>query len=377
MIIIGTEENLANAFAYKNIAVFTTTTAKKGCELAERVLTYKQLSDFLPSNDDIGAVIRGEKKLKALTKAAIKKLHNPKAEGAANVGMTMAMLITAATSDRRNKNGPPVLAFVLDDEDEARNKVIVKFLTALFKEFGITPVTKKKHFKGIFKVTKKELKKANKNRKKKDKLKKKGLVKAKLIRFESDKDNKCTLSNKGVELKKSLLRYYDIELRQMAANELEVTDINSTTVQSWAKSLVRIYTGENLRDISKKKVAKLLAKKDKRAVKYYKELREILLSMDKNNKMPAVKFGQKRKKGKASGPKFKTKKFIKFFTKYRNRGYLLLVFGHTTLRMLDREIGSKDYNQQMKVICNNVGQDGFAKLFIAAASAYATPAESK
>lgn len=377
MIIIAKEERLANVFEYKNVAVFSTTTAKKGCELAERTIGYKQLVGFLPSNDDIGAVIRGEKKLKTLVKAAIKKLHNPKAEGAAHVGMTMAMLITAATSDRRNKNGPPVLVFVLDDEDEARNKVITKFLTALFKEFGIEPVTKGKHIKDIFKVSKKELKKVNKGRRKKDRLKKKGLVKGKIVRFESNKKNKCVLSNKGVELKKTLLRYYDIELRQMAANDLEVTDINSATVQSWSKSLVRIYTIENLRDVSGKKTAKLLFKKDKLAAKYYGELRDILLSMDKDNKMPKVKFGQKKKKGKAVGPKFNTKKFIKFFTKYRNRGYLLLVFGHTTLRLLGNEIGSKDYNQQMKAICNNVGQDGFAKLFIAAASAYANPAESK
>lgn len=372
MIIIGKESKLVDVFGYKNVAVFSTTTSKKGCEIAERTISYKQLGALLPSNDDISAVVRGERKLKGIIKAAVKKLRNPKAEGAADIGLSMAMLITAATSDRRNKNGPPVLVFVLDDDDDGRNKVITKYLVALFSEFGIKPVVKNGPIKGIFSIKKKELKKVNKGRKKKDRIKAKTLVKHKLAEFESDKDNKCTLNNKGVELKRQLLRYYDIELRQMAASELEVSSINGSTVQSWAKALVRIYSGENLRDLGKK-AAKLQSKRDRQAVKYYNEIRDIMASIHDADRLPKVKFGQKKKKGRAVGPKMNTKKFIKYFAKYRNRGLLMLVFAHSTIRLLGKEIGSKEYNQQMKATCNLVGEDGFAKVFLAAASAYADP----
>lgn len=369
MVIIAKENQVANVFAnYKNAGAFTTTPAKKGCTIAEKTISYENLT-FLPSNDDINAIKEDKKKLKKLVKAAVKALHNPKADNATTIGLDMSMLITAATSDRRNKNGPPVIVFILDDEDEIRNKVIKKFLTALFAEFGIKPVGKK-DVKGIFKVTKKELKKANKGRRKKDRLKAKGLVKSKVIHFESDRKNHCILSKDGVELKRALLSYYDTELRQMAASKLGASDLTGSTAQSWAKSLVRTFTGENIKNMSKK-WAKLLAKKDRRVTMYYKELRDILLTMDKNMELPKVKFGQKKKKGKAVGAKFKTKKFIKFFTKYRNRGFLMLVYGHCMLRLIGAEIGSKEYNQQMKVVCNSVGQDGFAKLYVTAAAAYA------
>ncbi|MCM1230272.1 MAG: hypothetical protein NC489_09065 [Ruminococcus flavefaciens] len=369
MIIIAKEAKVADVFAnYKNAVAFSTTPAKKGCQIADKTIGYEQLN-FLPSNDDINAIKNGEKKLKKIIKDAVKALKDPKAEGAATIGLNMGMLITAATSDRRNKNGPPVLVFILDDEDDIRNKVIKKFLKALFAEFGIKPVKTEK-VKKLFKVSKKKLKKANKGRKKKDRQKPKGLVKGRIIEFESEKKNKCGLSNKGLELKKNLLRYYDIELRQLAATKLGATDLNGATAQSWAKSLVRTYSAENIKELSSKKYAKLLAKKDKKAAKYYNELRDILRSMDGDMKLPKVEFGQKKKKGKAKGAKFDTKKFVKFYTRYRNRGYLLLVFGHTMLRLLGAEIGSKEYNQQMTIVCNNIGVDGFTKLYKTAAAAY-------
>ena len=39
----------------------------------------------------------------------------------------------------------------------------------------------------------------------------------------------------------------------MAASELEVSSINGSTVQSWAKALVRIYSGEAYADAAARK----------------------------------------------------------------------------------------------------------------------------
>ena len=43
MIIIGKESKLVDVFGYKNVAVFSTTTSKKGCEIAAALVDLLQL----------------------------------------------------------------------------------------------------------------------------------------------------------------------------------------------------------------------------------------------------------------------------------------------------------------------------------------------
>lgn len=374
MVIIAKESKLEDVFAnYKNVAAFTTTSAKKGVEIAGKTINYVP-TGLLPSADDINAIKDGSKKIKKVIKNAVKMLYKPASDGAYNICLNVGYLITMLTSDRRNKNGPPVVVFVLDDEDDVRNNIVKKYLTGILKEFGIAPMPKKA-IGVVFDVSKKELRKANKKpngkkRKKKDRIGRRALIKRHVVQYESAKKNKCGLSKDGLELKRQILRYYDIELRQFSASNLKVTELNGSTAQSWAKALATIYSAENLKDM-KKSFAKKLSKKDKNAVKAYNEIRKILRTLDQKWKLPKVEYGQKKKKKVPVGAKFSTKKFIKFYSRYRNRAILLLIFAHTTLRSLDYEIGSKEYNREMKQVCDRVGEEGFSKLYLAAAGDYA------
>lgn len=349
MVFILKEADATRIFEkYRNAAAFTLSKGLKGISNNDIEVSYEKLS-FLPDEDTVNAIKAGDKKLKKVIKAAVKALHRPSMDDAA-VGLGMTQLVNIITSNRKHKRGPAVLVFVYDDEDPARNKIMIKYLKALFAEFGLTAINKSKVVKKIFKKRKK--------------------AKDNVIRFA--KNNKgMTLSRKGVSLKKLNTIFYEMELRQTALSGLsDVRDLSKDTVNNCVKTLVKVYSAENLQ-FADKKTAKRLAKKDKTAVRAYKDLRKILKQLDAKCKMPSVDYGQKKKKGKAVGRKMDSKKFIKFFTKKKNRSYLLLIYAHTLAILLGLDIGSKEYNSYMKKVCNIFDNEDFGKEFVAAATAYA------
>lgn len=351
MVFILKEADAVRIFEkYRNAAAFTLSKGLKGVSNNDIEVSYEKLS-FLPDEDTINAIKAGDKKLKKVIKTAVKALHRPSlSTDDAAVGLGMTQLVNIITSNRKHKRGPAVLVFVYDEEDPARNKIMIKYLTALFAEFGLSTITKGKVVKKIFK----------KRRKAKDNV----------IRYV--KDNKgMALNRKGVNLKKLNTIFYEMELRQTALSSLtDVRDLGKDTMNNCVKTLIKVYTAENLQ-YANKKTAKRLAKKDKTAVKAYKDLREILRQLDAKCKLPKVAYGQKKKKGKAVGRKMDSKKFAKFFTKKKNRSYLLLVYAHTLAVLLGLDIGGKDYNSYMKKVCSIFDNEDFGKEFVSAATAYA------
>jgi len=360
MVFILNETQATKIFAkYRNVAAFTLSKGLKGISNNDIEVSYEKLS-FLPDEDTINAIKAGDMKLKKVIKDAVKALKRPNMndDESVAVGLGMTQLVNIITSNRKHKRGPAILVFVYDEEDPARNKIMIKYLTALFEVFGLEPIRKDKVVKKLFKKRKK--------------------AKDNVIRF--IKNNKgMTLSKKGVELKKLNTYFYEIELRESALSNLTgVRDMGKETMGNCVKTLVKVYTAENLQEIPDKKTCKRLAKKDKKAVAAYKDLRNILRSMDASmKKMPKVEFGQKKKKGKAVGRKMDSKKFIKFFTKKKNRSYLLLVYAHTVAVLLGLDVGTKEYNGHMKGACKIFDNEDFGKEFVAAATTYAKSGDEK
>lgn len=348
MVFILNEAKATKIFEnYRNVAAFSLSKSLKGATFGGVEVSYEKVN-FLPDEDTVNAIKSGDMKLKKVIKKALKALYSPSMDNA-TIGLGMTQLVTILTSGRKAKRGPAIIVFVTDEEDVVRNKIMTKYITALLGAFGLEPITEGKVVSKLFKKHKK--------------------AKEKVIKFSKKKDSGCNLSRKGVELKRINQVFYEMELRQSSMANMELRDLDSDAAAACIKTLLSVYTAENLKHVDKK-LAKRLAKKDKVAVKAYQSLNEILCSMNKEFEMPKVKFGQKKKKGQAVGPKIKTKKFKKFFEKKRNRGMLLLIYAHTLAILLGLEIGSKDYNSYMKSVCNAF-KEGFGKEFTAAATAYA------
>ncbi|MCM1294998.1 MAG: hypothetical protein NC311_05605 [Muribaculaceae bacterium] len=350
LVIIANENTVRDkVFAkYKNVAAFTLSKGLTGATVDDRQIDYEKLT-FLPDDDTINAIKAGEKKLKKVIREAVDAVVHPSMDNAI-IGLGVTQLISLITANRKSRKGEVVVAFITDDEDPKRNKILVQYITAILNVFGIEPLTKGKVIKDLFK--------------------KKSKAKERVIAYVNKKKNHCTLSTSGAALKKSNMIFYEMELRQSAMSGLDLRDLDKDVVKTCVKTLVTVYTADNLRYV-KKKTAKRLAKKDKKAVGAYKSLYEILQLVNPDIKMPKVKYGQeKNKKGEAKGPKMNVKKFTKFFSKKGNRRMLIPIYGHTLAVLLDLEIGSKDYNAHMKSVCSVFDGD-FGKQFIAAANTYA------
>lgn len=356
MIFILQEKDAAKIFGkYKNCCAFTVGKAKAYTD-NEIVVNYKKLG-ITPDEDTINAVLNGDLKAKKVIARDLKAMCNPKTENA-TIGIAMATLITMLDSKFKAKRGPVCAVFVLDNEDgdkavKARNKFLTRWLTAMVQAFGIEPITDKKAVKKMFDCKRKKVVK-------------------KVIDYRAE-HKETRISREGVTLKNLLLQFYNVELRQSALSELEVGEMNKETRNLYAENLMKIYTAENLKAIdkmdirnkAKDKYAKKLSKKDKTAVEAYKTFAAVLASMDSEGelKLPKVKYGASKK-----GPKMKTKKFMKFFTKKDNANLLGMLYAHTCCVLMGVEIGSGEYGKYM----NGAVANGEAiKAYTTAAKAWA------
>lgn len=382
---------------YKNLAAFALGKAPSLTGVVDKdgkpVVNYNYVN-FLPDKDTINAVINGDMSAKKVIKKAIKALRNPSTENQA-IGMTVVHLVHMITDEYRTKNqikdGPSVLAFILDDPDsdeqKATNKFLTRYVTAVFQEFGFDPVTNKKTIKKLF----------DGNRKKRIK---------KVAKYIKDHDE-CRMNKDGYTLKKILLTFYAIPLHQASLNNgVNIESLKSVGRKNLVKALYNAYTNCNMIAIGKlgmkskieEKYLDRLRKMNKKAFKMYNEVYDIMefisdqvaksvteelteagLSGKKLKKkvkkvvrktapeLPKIKFGHKKKTSDPDNVKMNAKKFKEFFEDKDNVAYLAMIYAHTTLRIIGVEIGCSEYCKFMSNNLRNLMDGDVLKLFISTA----------
>lgn len=392
MVVFVNESNAFNVVKkYRNIGAFTLGKVNKCVdENGDVVIEYQALPNLMPA-DVVNEVMSGDVSAKKAIKRAVKMLHKPTAENQA-ICMTMAQLINMISdeyrSKRQAKDGPNVIVFVLDDPDtdeiKARNKFVIRYVTALFQEFGIEPITDKKTIKKIFK----------------GKRKNRMMNVAKYIKKHQDT---CTLSKDGYTLKKLLMNFYALELHQSSLTSIDIEKLGRNGRKNLTKALYNTYTNCNMLAISKlglkKKIARKyldqIRKKNKKSFKMYMELYDIMeymsdeirkeimteldgqgLSKKKMKKkvekrlnkilpqMPKIKFGHKKNTSDPDNVKMNAKKFKEFFEDGDNVAALAMVYAHTTLRTIGVEVGSSEYCKHMDAVMRNLLDSDVVKLFM-------------
>lgn len=354
MIFMTTEDKAAKIFKkYDNVAAFTLGKSK-GITINDMEIGYETLK-FLPDEDTINAVIAGDMKAKKVIKKAIKALHNPSESDEAKaiaLGMTMTVNIIDPEKAhvKKKKKGsylsPNIIVLVIDEKSDmtaqeiARIKFLKKYLIALFNEFGVRIIEGKSANKVI--------KKLFCGKKKKDK--KRSKIREKVAIFKQE--NKAVrVSDEGHLLKRFLMNYYAVELRQTSLNALDINEMPAKKIASLVGTLKDVYTNDSIAicDLWEKKkdqehVAKTLKKKNIKCVKAYNTLRDALKEAG-IAKLPKVKNGYVKGKDKY---KMDAKKFVKFFLKNKNRNLLALVYIHTTYILMGVEMGDTEYTKRIK-----------------------------
>jgi hypothetical protein len=271
-----------------------------------------------------------------------------------------------AQNKKAKKRGPNIIVFVLDDDDsdkaaKTKAKFLVKYVAALFAEFGIEVITDTKVVKKVFVGKKKK-------------------VVQRVAAFVAN-NKQVRISDKGHQLKKTLITFYAIELRQSALKGIEADDLSRNSIKTLLKTLVDTYTNDNMRvtaGLSKKemkKTCKQLKKKNKAAVAAYDEFVDIMAVVNPELKLPKVKNGYK----KGDKPKMNVNKFVGFFTKKGKRSgriaILLMIYAHTAAVLVGAEPGTSEYTKTMTNVVKSIGMDSdFSKAFISAAKGQATKA---
>ena len=387
MVFIVNEEKAIRIFEkYRNVAAFTLGKSKGLADAdGKLVISYEKLN-FLPDNDTINAVVNGDIKGKKVIKAAQKKLLKVKMDDEYS-GIALSMLqvigILQSDSDRVDgmskkaykkhiaKYGPNIMVFVLDGENEARDKFLTKYVKGLFEVYGYECITSGKVIKKLFKG---KTKKINVR-----------------VRDFIDNNKGMSLSKSGRALYRATRIYYSNELRQSAlcaTSNLMDGKLTEKKATGLAKHLVHTFSNlsvldYNVLDLDKKtteKLQKAQRAKNKASVKHYKELRNILKMMNVEGlKLPKVEFGVKNKKSNDPKPVMDGKRFVKFFAGKKkknkaNRALLYLVYFHLTCRNMEIDVGSTDYNKNMADVVSSIYDNNVSKAFVAAAKEYAKAA---
>lgn len=373
MVFVLTESKARKIFRkYDNVAAFAVGSSKSFTE-GELQISYSRLS-FIPDEDEINAVVSGSVKAKKIIKDAKKALHKPGVDNH-DLCISMAQIVNILSPEgkkskkyekRLAKKGHNIVVFVMDDvaDDDkvgkARNKFLCKYLKALFGEFGIEIVTKKKVVKKLFKGKRKK-------------------IIGKVADYIREHKN-VRINDQGHVLKKTLFTFYAIELRQSAMRGLEIDDLSKENMKTLLTTLIDTYTNDNMKvaQLAGKKreieeICKKLKKKNKAAVEAYKSFVEIMGQANPDLKMPKVKFGYKKKKGKDK-PKMDIDKFIEFFTKKKckNAGLLMMLYAHSAAVLMEAVPGTSEYTKIMTSTIGAIGAaDGFSKTYVAAAKAWA------
>ena len=183
MLLITNEAKATKIFKkYKKTVAFSLSKNAKGLtdEDGKIIANYDTLG-FLPDEDTINALKSGDTKLKKVIKDVKKAIKSPTMDDA-GISLGVAQLLTMLTANRKT---PVVMVIIEDEEDPARNKILIKYIKAVLGIFGIEPIPmktikKSKLFKG--------------KRKK---------VVEKVVRFQA-RVKGCRMSKNGADLKKLL-----------------------------------------------------------------------------------------------------------------------------------------------------------------------------
>lgn len=404
MIILCKESLAKKIFAtYRNVAALSLGTNKKGFSENGLEITYDKIN-FLPDADTLNGFIDGSINFKKYLKKDIKALYNPNTDKQ-NLVLS-AVQMASIVSDTKNAN---IIVFVTDDIDDTdpdaaiklrKLKFMKKYIAGIMGEFGLRIVDSPKEIKAIFGFDKKTNKKiekvldtdassmTKKQRKKRKELRKDVEGRVMKTLSKAKKDSGLRISRKGYILKKRLMTFYSIEIRQHSLSNIDYSRIGGNQLRNIAKSLAAVYTNDNLKEIdsmadTKKeanKLAKTLAKKNKRAYKAYQELRDIVNligSDDKVWKMFKVKYGYKNGKSANGKPKMDVKDFVDFYTKRKHAPMMAIIFAHTAFKSFDVGPGDKEYEKYMRGIIRNVMGDEAAEVFIKASKDYAKSLAAK
>ena len=339
MIIFANEDQvkkIVRSYYPDAISIFSLAKKKiRGITANDVEFTYSSASGFMPSEDDIQAVKDGAIKLKKLIARDVKLIHNPirvkDMEGQdRNLPLNLIQVVTMATSDSKKRH--TVVVFLLDPEDNERNRIVRKYLRGIFGEYGLSIISDGDTIDKLFGG------------------KKKGKVWKRVSRYVSRKKSGCLLSDDGMRLKKMSMVYHAIELQasRLVQPDVDDDDIGRRETEEAINTLLRAITGENLKSISSKKVAKRLAEKDKLFVKSYNSFRNIV--GDSGAKAPPkAKYGQKKGKNGLHAAA-DTKKIAKYFSRRRNRVYLRLLYCHLLSIALGYREGSKQYTANIRAV---------------------------
>lgn len=365
MVFILTEDKAQKVFEnYREVAAFALGDSKK-YDSAKITVSYKKCA-LLPDSDTINAVLAGDISAKKVIKKAVKGFVSNKEEYL-NVSMTMAHLVKiiadpfdvpkGASRKYLKKHGPNIIVFVLDGVDEKKDKFLTKYIQALFGAYGIDCLTGKD--KKVIKKLFNKKKKAVKN----------------VYEFIRNNKSKVLPNKQGRLLMKVGQAYFGAEILQQAITadkDERAIKIDERTAKKLSIALTDMLSGTKIMELEDagmkdEKLMKSMSKKFKKLAKAYNEFRDFMASTEGGIKLPKAKYGLKDKKGLT--PRMNIKKFIKFFTKKKNRELLRLVYAHLACACFDMEIGTGDYNKNMSASLSIFGSD-FSKQFTAAAKAY-------
>lgn len=395
MVFICRETDAAKTvFRYKHVAAFSLSKKpKKGFMVDGKPILSYDKATFTPDEDDINRVINGDIKPKKLINNAIKAMRNPaKADDLKKLISATAIMNIILSGDNYS-----AIVFVLDDEvntpeEKAREKFLVKYITAIFKEFDITPITKingkiKKIFKGKSKKISKNI--------------------DKWVRSGKSKNHLPT--RKTVRYCRRLITYFAAELNQMNISIKETDDIGNRERRDLTNTLVKIFTNDNLKTIcettkkkDRDKLCKNLRKKNKVAYQTYKDTRKVLSVISEGKyKLPEVEFGYPKKKDikkdkkqldklnkklkKAKGknkkkirkqikriekinydkPKMNVNKFVKKFSKRKMTEFLQLIYMNINyVQLAKTPMGSQEWADGIKKHLVDAFGKEFATAFI-------------
>lgn len=373
MVLVMNEQKAKKLFeSYDDVIAFSWNGAKGPSkevadELSEKnVVVSYQNPGFLPSEDTIKAIINGDISLKKVIKQTKKAFmsFNKSTDESSATAIAVYIIMSLYSSNKY-----PVLVFVepeeSDEYDHKVNKIMKRFISEIFAEFG--PIVIGGSYKNnddkklMGKLTKKIKKSVFK-------VKKRGKIR-KNIHNLMDDYKFLRINKDGVALMRRIKTIYNIEVNNAGINNIGIKNLKSKKRETLATNLKNILSGENLYDIGhmnpsnkkdEKRLAKAIKSTDKAHLSAYKELCNSLKGIQGYDiKMPKIRFGYKKNKKK------KLKKFVEFFGKNKNAPLLALTYAHLTCVRLGVEVGRGEYKKLMKASLSGINKE-FVDILIAA-----------
>lgn len=344
------------------VTVLSTDRSMVACDFGGKKgsVNYVYPENLYPSVDDLQGYMRGDISAKSIIKKMVRALTKPKKE-ATPLQLEASVMVNLLNSPQNRGN---ILVFIRpngdDQESRKLDKFFKKYIEALFDIFGVEVMTKLK--KSYLKGSKSEVTK---------RLRQLALTKGKLSKIGRYRLNVL-----------HACRYVDIQCKTLdeytfSEGELE---INKRTRSKFAdrfarllipRQYVEMFDGAIERWPSKKdmkSIHKMLVKQAKESAELYNEYRNFVVGTGIDRVPNLPKLTKKiRKKGMT---KKQAVKFIKFYTKRKNFGYMIGALNHISASVNNIEIGSTAYTDMMVHAHRSIQVPEFSKAYVSACVAY-------